>query len=163
MRVVAIIQARLTSTRFPKKVLEKINGETIISRVCKAARESQFIDKVVVAWAHHFPQFNENDVLARYQELAKREHADVVVRLTSDCPLLNEYIISQAVYQFQRNQEPYYCNRDKLRDGFDVQVATVATLFEPSMTDKEHVFSLDINKLSVDTPLDLERVRFYAK
>jgi spore coat polysaccharide biosynthesis protein SpsF len=165
MRVVCIIQARLTSTRFPRKVLEKINGKSMIARVCEAARNSQLVDKVVVAWAHKFPHLDENDVLGRFREVAVRENADVVVRLTSDCPLLSPWVIDDAIARFISISEGdglYYSNRDRLQDGFDVQVLHKDLLNDEEFTDKEHVVKPPL-KLSVDTPEDLERVRNYAR
>lgn len=162
MRVVAIIQARLTSTRFPRKVLEKVDGKSLIARVCEAAREAHLVDKVVVAWAHKFPHLQEYDVLSRYKEVASREKADIVVRLTSDCPLLTGRVIDRAIREFKCQTAPYYCNRDYgAQDGFDVQVFT-ADYLNSEHTDEEHVVKHPV-KLSVDTPEDLARVRAYAE
>jgi spore coat polysaccharide biosynthesis protein SpsF (cytidylyltransferase family) len=158
MRTVAIIQARLTSTRFPRKVLATINGETMISRVCRAARDAELVDKVVVAWAHKFPQLDENDVLSRYRIMARREQAELVVRLTSDCPLLTPAWIDNAIAQFRLNNSDYFSNH---RDGFDVQVFYPHVLYT-DIAHKEHVIA-DFDTvpcgLSVNTIEDLERVR----
>jgi spore coat polysaccharide biosynthesis protein SpsF len=161
VKIVCVIQARLTSTRLPRKVLEKVKGESIISRVCRAARGSK-ADKVVVAWAHKFPHLDETDVLGRYKEIAEREKADVVVRITSDCPLLTHQIVNHAIDRYLELRPTVYCNRDEgYRDGFDVQVFHAGLLKCSGWTDKEHVIAQPM-KLSVDTAEDLERVRAYV-
>lgn len=157
MKIIAIIQARLTSTRLPGKVLMKINGETIISRICKAIRASR-VDKIVVVWAHKFPQFDENDVLSRYKYIVKRDKPNVVVRITSDCPLITKYDINDAIINFILSKANYYSNH---YDGHDVQVF-YPTVLEGSLAHKEHViadFATKKTGLSVDTLEDLERVR----
>lgn len=163
-KIVCIIQARLTSTRFPKKVLEKINGKSMIALVCEAAREARFVDQVVVAWAHKFTHLDENDVLGRFREIALRTNADVIVRLTSDCPLLKGCYIDEAIGGYLYKDEYYFNNREHRNywDGLDVQVMSKECLFDDSMTHKEHVIS-PLPKMSVDTPEDLERVRRYEE
>jgi spore coat polysaccharide biosynthesis protein SpsF (cytidylyltransferase family) len=162
-KVVLIIQARLSSSRFPRKVLEKVKGKSLIARVCAAARASRYADKVVVVWAHKFPHLDENNVLGRFQEVVKREDAKVVVRLTSDCPLLTGPIIDWAIEKyFERGLRYYYNHWDGYIDGFDVQVIDARLLFMPYWTDTEHVIHPP-TKLSVDTPEDLERVRNHAR
>jgi glutamate-1-semialdehyde 2,1-aminomutase len=167
VRIVAIIQARLTSTRFPNKVMQTVGGKTLVKRVWEAAKGSQLVDKVVVAWPEGFPQLAENDVLGRFRFVAEREKAEVIVRLTADCPLLTSEIIDEAICQFNVTHASYYCNRGVQPDGFDVQVFRRHVLYDPYMTDKEHVIHAagyaTSPKFSVDTLEDLHRVRMYAR
>jgi spore coat polysaccharide biosynthesis protein SpsF len=157
--ILAIIQTRLTSKRFPRKVLEKVGGKSLIARVCEAARESKYIDKVVVAWAHKFPHLDENDVLGRFQEIVTQYQPDHVVRLTADCPLLTGPLIDYAVSKyFNLGVQYFYAGPD----GFDVQIFEPDLLWEPDLTDTEHVIK-PLPKLSVDTTEDLERVRAYVQ
>ena len=170
-----IIQARLTSTRFPGKVLEKVDGKSMIARVCEAARGvPRKYGKVVVAWAHHFPHLDENDVLGRFREIClKHWPAKKIVRLTSDCPLLTSRVINLAMYGASPASSAYYCNRVYgAPDGMDVEVFEPDALFSEYWTDKEHVikpeFKIpanqpDMPKLSVDTPEDLALVRDYVE
>ena len=158
LKVVCIIQARFTSTRFPFKVLQKVGGKSIIARVCEAARDAKLVNKVVVAWAHKFPFLDENDVLGRFREVVTRERPDIVVRLTSDCPLLTSVWIDNAIAQFRNDNSSYFSNH---KDGFDVQVFYPYMLWSTT-THKEHVFA-DFDTvstgLSVNTPEDLAKVR----
>lgn len=156
--VLAIIQARLTSSRLPRKVLRKVGGKTIISRVCQAARDAKLVDKVVVAWAQHYPHLEENNVLGRFREIVKKYKPDIVVRLTSDCPLLDGQFIDCAIKAFKALNTDYYSNH---LDGFDVQVFKPELLWTNGVCHYEHIisdFKTVPTGLSVNTEDDLKRV-----
>lgn len=157
MKYLAIIQARIGSTRFPNKVMQTVGGKTLVKRVWEAAKGCHLIDKVVVAWPERYPDLDENDVMGRFQRLVDEFKPMYVVRLTSDCPLITSAHIYLAILNFENNAFPYYSNH---KDGFDVQV------FSPSlMNHKEHViadFTTPNTGLSVNTREDLERVRAYV-
>lgn len=116
MRTVAIIQARMGSTRLPGKVLMDLAGEPVLARVVERARRAKTLNEVVVATtveaadtpivrlceARHWPCFrgSEADVLDRYYQAAKAFRADVVVRITSDCPLIEPEVVDRLVGEF---------------------------------------------------------------
>ena len=108
-RVVAIIQARLGSQRFPRKVVADIHGQPMLARMIGRVCRSEMVHQVVVAtpddeivrlagdagvWAM---KGSEEDVLGRYYRAARDCNADVVVRLTGDCPLIDAEVIDGAV------------------------------------------------------------------
>lgn len=158
-KVLVIIQARLTSTRLPRKVLMTVGGKTIISRVCTAARDWPIEKKIVVAWAHKFPHLDENDVLGRFREVVLKYKPDIVIRLTSDCPLLNQWDIREAWFKFNSQNTDYYSNH---LDGKDVQIFKPELLWTKGVFHKEHViadFTTKPTGLSVNTIEDLERIR----
>lgn len=167
-----IIQARLTSTRFPGKILQLVNGRTILKRVWDAAKGS-FADKVIVAWPERYPDLDENDVRERFRRISREFPSQHIIRVTSDCPLITSAVINEAIMEYNKLRKEdhglqYYCNRVKYPDGFDVQIFSSFLLHRNYMTHKEHVIAPQKYKtknkwLSVDTPADLERVRFYAK
>src|ERR1044072_383690 len=111
--IVAIIQARMGSTRLPGKVLADIAGAPMLARVVERTRRSRVVKKVVVATttaaiddsivtfcdAEGIAAFrgHETDVLDRFYRAAKGEAADVVVRITADCPLIDPEIIDRVV------------------------------------------------------------------
>lgn len=112
-RVVAIVQARMGSSRLPGKVLELLAGESMLARVVARLRAATTIDDVVIATttapgddavvreaerveAGVF-RGSETDVLARYAGAATAARADVVVRVTSDCPLLDPTVVDRVV------------------------------------------------------------------
>jgi len=113
LRTVAISQARMGSTRLPGKVLMDLSGEPMLARVVERTRRARTVDEVVVAtstlpaddriarlcesreWACF--RGSELDVLDRYYQAALRFGAEVVVRVTSDCPLIDPELIDQHV------------------------------------------------------------------
>ncbi len=173
MKTVAIIQARLTSTRFPRKVLAKIKGKTMLQWVIDAVNEAKEVDQVIVAIPNgqKIPFKNaekfegkEFDVLDRYYRCARQYKADIIVRITSDCPLTNSRNIDSAINYFKRHKFPYV--KSSAIDGLDVEVFSYLMLqqtWENSSLpdDKEHVtpYMQRVTKLSVDTKEDLERVK----
>ncbi len=162
----AIIQARLFSTRFPGKVMQLVGGKTMVRRVWDAAKGS-FADKVVVAWPERFPDMEENDLHGKFCRLIQEFKPTYVIRLTADCPLLTSRDINDAIKAFEigrRNYAPLnYCYYNNGRDGFDVQIFTPEFMY--THPNKEHVLDVEHNSggLSVNTPDDLARVRTYAR
>lgn len=126
MRVVAIVQARMGSSRLPGKVLEDLAGHSMLSRVISRLRASHVIDEVIVATTTHLQddaiveecdrcsvsvtRGNENDVLDRYYHAAKANKADVVVRVTSDCPLLDPEVTGKTIQAFLQGKPDYASN-----------------------------------------------------
>jgi len=116
LRVVAIIQARMGSTRLPGKVLLDLAGKPMLARGVNRVRRTQALDEVVVAttvqpaddvivrlcaergWLCF--RGSEDDVLDRYYHAAVAHQADIVVRVTSDCPLIEPEIVDRAVWEF---------------------------------------------------------------
>lgn len=199
MKTVAIIQARLGSRRLPRKVLADLHGKPLIDHVVERAWMIQGIDSVVLNIPHGdhalslgrdcavFPvKDQEEDVLGSYLTVAEAHGADVIVRLTGDCPLLAPDLISKALAAFKINYgaELYlplcmpYC---RVADGWDAEIFTMDLLREAAEQagpdEREHVTtwmrhddfirmayypeSHDYTalKCSVDTVEDLERVR----
>jgi len=169
-KIVAIIQARLTSKRLPRKILMNLGGKPIIERVIDAVKDVGLVDKIVVASPHEFkcsvPIFigDEFDVLKRYYDCAMAYDADIVVRITSDCPLLDSDIIEFAILYFRMTKYEYVYFAPV--DGLDVEVFTMQILKEANMyaterADREHVtpYMKRKTKISVDTKSDLLKVR----
>lgn len=116
MKIVAIVQARMGSTRLPGKVLLSLAGEPVLTRVVKRVRRARTLHEVVVATtvepsddlivsfchANEWPclRGSEADVLDRYYQVARARSADVIVRITADCPLIDPGIIDAAVAAF---------------------------------------------------------------
>lgn len=166
----AIIQARQTSTRLPNKILKKIGDKTMLEMVVNAVRNATLVDRIVVAAPHVVPTYgcdlfigSEEDVLDRYYKCALKYSADIIVRITSDCPLLNTTVIDWAIQAREDWDMPFVVFAPI--DGWDVEVFTMDMLFETwvsavSKEDKEHVtpYMRRVTKLSVDTSEDYERM-----
>jgi spore coat polysaccharide biosynthesis protein SpsF len=113
MRIAAIIQARMGSTRLPGKVLTELGGTTMLGQVVRRVRDARHITDVVVATSTaaddgaiareaerlgaSVHRGSETDVLARFVGAARSVSADAIVRLTADCPLLDAGVIDEVV------------------------------------------------------------------
>ena len=125
-RIVAIIQARMSSSRLPGKVLLDISGQSMLARVVERTRLAHTLDEVVVATTSDpsddpvadlcaqrgYPNYRGSlhDVLDRYYQSAKAFAAQVIVRITADCPLIDPSVIDQTVRVFlgeAENPESY--------------------------------------------------------
>ncbi len=140
MKTVAIIQARMTSTRLPGKILADLAGKPLLYHVVVRAKQSRTLDLVAVATTEGLtddetaryceqvgiPCFrgSEDDVLDRYYQSAKHFGAGVVVRLTADCPLLDPEVIDKVVRFFYAGDYDYVSNtiEPTYPDGLDTEV-----------------------------------------
>ena len=128
MRVVAIVQARLGSIRLPEKVLQNICDKPLIELLLARLSYSTQVDEIIVATSkepknHTLQLFveslglkctrgSEEDVLDRFYESAKEMNADVVVRITGDCPLIDPVIVDQCINKFKEGNIDYCSNID---------------------------------------------------
>lgn len=140
MKTVALIQARMTSSRLPGKVLQDIGGCPMLLRVVDRAKQAKTIDIVAVITSTHESDdaieqcCNENgiqvfrgnldDVLDRYYQAAIHFHADAIVRITADCPLLDPAISDLVVEAFKNGNYDYVSNAIECTypDGLDTEV-----------------------------------------
>ncbi len=146
MTTVAIVQARMGSSRLPGKVLCELAGDTMLARVVQRLRAARTIDDIVIATTtapsddavvrearrlgarvHRGP---ESNVLTRYVDAARAWRADVVVRVTADCPLLDPGVVDTVVTElFARPVD--YCSNTHARTyprGLDVEAMHRDTL-----------------------------------
>jgi len=162
MKILAIVQARLGSKRYPKKVLQKIGTTTIIELLLERLSRSKKISKIIVATTTNnedvelikfvenlgyncFPG-NENDVLDRYYQVAKLEKADVIVRITGDCPFVDANIVDKVIEGLLLTNSDYSSNTQPptYPDGLDVEAFNFKSLEYAwnktnSNYDREHV------------------------
>jgi len=128
-RVVLIIQARMSSSRLPGKVLMDIEGVPMLGRVVDRARRAEAVDEVVVATSREpsddaiaefcaaadirLARGSHYDVLDRYYATALANHADVVVRITGDCPLIDPELVQETIGILEGSGSP------SMTDGSD--------------------------------------------
>ena len=126
MRIVAIIQAHMGSTRLPGKVLLDLCGRSMLARVVRRAQRAELIDEVTVACSTEAAdeaivtecdalgirvyRGSDNDVLDRYHGAAKEFEADAVVRITSDCPVIDPEVSDKVIAKFIESGADYVSN-----------------------------------------------------
>jgi spore coat polysaccharide biosynthesis protein SpsF len=140
-RVVAIIQARTGSTRLPRKIFADIGGDTMLGRTVRRTTRAATVQEVAIATTDRPDDLavvaeaerlgvrvtcgSEADVLDRYRQAARAFDADAVVRITSDCPLMDPAVIDLVVGEFLGHAGVDYCSNVLHRTfprGLDVEV-----------------------------------------
>jgi glutamate-1-semialdehyde 2,1-aminomutase len=162
MKIVAIVQARMGSTRLPNKVMKPICGRPMIELLLARLERAHTLDQIVLATsvdernqqlADHVSNlgFNvfrgsEDDVLDRYLQAAKGSAAEAVVRITGDCPLVDPDLVDSVVKAFLDSGVDYLSNTapPTYPDGLDIEVFTRSALERAAtetdkLFDREHV------------------------
>lgn len=146
MKTVIIVQARMTSTRLPGKVLKTVLGKTLLEylfdRLDRVALADGFMvatttndtDEPIVDLCRRCGvevwRGSEADVLSRYHGAATVAQADTVVRITSDCPLLDPMIVDDAIAFFRQNRDRFDYVSNALRPGYPLGMAVEVFHFE---------------------------------
>ena len=158
-----IVQARLESTRLPNKILRIINKKTILKTLLDRLKRSNLAEKIIIAipkntknvelknyiiknkFANIYEGSSEN-VLSRYYGAAKKFSSDIIIRITSDCPLIDSKILDQMILKFIDSNVDFLSNtlNPTFPDGYDVEIFDFNTLKKTyaeakSLKDKEHV------------------------
>jgi spore coat polysaccharide biosynthesis protein SpsF len=152
MKKVAIIQARMSSSRLPGKVLQEAGGQPLLERMVERVQKATRIDETWIATTtdvsddaianfcetRHISCFRGNllDVLDRYYQAALVCQPDIVVRLTGDCPFIDPELIDETIDALLREKADFACNRlpppftRTYPIGLDVEVCTFKALEE---------------------------------
>lgn len=162
-RVVVICQCREGSSRLPGKALKKVQGKSLIEHLIHRVRRSRLADSLVIAIPQkekggaiqklceklNCPCFlgADDDVFSRYLEAAKAFSAEIVVRITGDCPLICPELIDEMLAAFFKESDcDYFSNviERSFPKGLDIEIVPLATLEKLkdktlSAFDKEHV------------------------
>jgi glutamate-1-semialdehyde aminotransferase/spore coat polysaccharide biosynthesis protein SpsF (cytidylyltransferase family) len=175
-----IIQARLGSTRYPDKVLEKLGKKTLIETIVKRLSKSKLVDKIIVATTNNkkdkklvnllkkkkinFYTGDERNVLLRYYSLAKKFKPTHVVRVCGDCPFSDYKILDKMIQLVKTRNYDYISNTNPptFPDGLDLEVFSTKSLLEARKKakhsfDKEHVTPFIIRNTKNSYNLSLER------
>lgn len=142
MKKVIIIQARMGSTRLPGKVMMKLKGKSMLEQLINRLRNCINVDDIIVATSveekddsieQECKRINvncfrgsEDNVLSRYYYAAKESNADVIIRITADCPVMDYKIIDNMLEKFMKSNTDYMSNFDILENtfprGMDVEI-----------------------------------------
>ena len=162
-----ILQARLGSSRYPKKVIQKIANRPLIDFQLKRLCKCQLVNSIILATTNleedkslkcladinnvHFFQGEANDVLKRYLDAATEHSLDIIIRVTGDCPFSDPGLIDRAIDLFIEGNYEYVSNNKPptFPDGLDIEIFSYDHLKRLDsetllMKDREHVTSLSL-------------------
>lgn len=200
IKIVAIVQARMGSTRFKNKVMKTVVEMPLIEILLKRLSTSKMISEIVLATSveasndllvEHVSQLgihtfrgSEDNVLKRFYEAAKFANADIIIRITGDCPLVDATLVDRVVESFIEAKVDYCSNilPPTFPDGLDIEVFSFSALEKTynetiEKFDKEHVttymrfsgkFSIhnvsneidySVSRWTVDDPEDLSVIK----
>ncbi|SCG85845.1 cytidylyltransferase domain-containing protein [Methanobacterium congolense] len=149
MKIGAVVQARTSSTRLPRKVLKELpmgSGVTVLEQVIRRLKQSKKLDEIVIATTEdetdnpiveiarkedvRYFRGSLDNVLERYYLAAQENHLDVIVRITSDCPCIDPGIIDTLVENHLENGADYTSNSliRTFPHGLDVEVVNFRVL-----------------------------------
>lgn len=138
--IAAIIQARMGSTRLPNKVLKILGDKTVLEQVYARVKRSSLVDEIFIATTinrNDLPLLNlcssngmrvfcgsEDNVLDRYYQLSNLIKAEHIVRITSDCPVIDSKLIDMLIENHLKSNSDYTSNtlEDSYPDGLDTEV-----------------------------------------
>lgn len=187
MKIIAITQARFSSSRLPGKVLKKLGSKTALDIHLRRIKKSKLITDFIVATtnepeskeieaialAQGFLCFhgNTDDVLDRFYESCRQFNPDYIVRLTSDCPLVDPIYIDDLIEKFLKSSVDYAANClvPTLPDGMDAEIFSFQSLSKAwreadKKSEREHVTTYIRNSgkfktMSVEYPVDCSKFR----
>ncbi len=161
-RIVVTIEARMTSSRLPGKVLLKSCGKPLLQHMIERLRRSKSIDDIIVATTTndtdntivelcekincHYYRGSEENVLQRVLQAAQYYHADVIVETTGDCPCIDWRHIDRLVNFYNNNEYDFVsnCTEPSYPDGFNIRIFSTQALervnrLTDDPKDREHV------------------------
>lgn len=145
-KVIAIVQARVGSTRLPGKVLKEVNGKALIEILFHRLSQAKNIDKIILATSestendslvnlieklgYDVYRGSENDVLERYYNAAKEYQPETIVRITGDCPIIDPTLVDEVILLYKQNKVDYASNTNPptYPDGLDTEIFSLEAL-----------------------------------
>ncbi len=144
MKVTAIIQARMSSTRLPGKVLMEVMGRPLLSYQIEKLRFSKRVDEIIIATTMNKEDVSiaelaqkeglkvfrgsEDDVLDRYYQAAKEYNAEHIMRLTADCPLIDPEVCDQVAEYYFNSKLDYVRTGETFAEGLDCEIFSFKAL-----------------------------------
>ena len=164
MKTIIIVQARMTSTRLPGKILKKVLSKSLLEYQIERLKRVNLADEIVIATTTNntdhpivelcdylsvkYFRCSEEDVLERYYQAAKKYQGDAIVRVTSDCPLIDPQTIDKVIQFYLEHRSEYdyvaNCLERTYPRGMDTEVFSFTTLEQAfleatTQPEREHV------------------------
>ena len=185
VKTILITQARSGSTRLPGKIFKKINFESLLEIHLKRLNKCKNVSKIIVAttnkpedkviydyavgWGFNSFRGSESDVLDRFYQAVRDEKPDLIVRVTSDCPLIDPKLVDKVI-KFSINGNVDYCSNgliERYPDGQDVEVFKFSTLekawkYAKLKSEREHVTPYIIKHSDFKGGSEFTALNFYS-
>lgn len=160
MKVLAIVQARCSSSRLPRKVIKELAGKPMIVQELERLSQSKMIDKIILATSYESSddpleqvlagtdievfRGNLDDVLDRYYQCAKQYQPEHVVRITGDCPVIDWRLVDEVITKHIEHGNDYTVTSEDYPDGLDTEVMKFSALEKVwknarLLSEREHV------------------------
>ncbi len=170
MKIVATIEARMTSTRLPGKVLMKVKKKTFLEYLVERLKKINELDEIILCTTRNntddvlvkkskelnikFFRGSENNVLSRVVSATKKYKADVVVQITADCPIIDYKIIRKAISIFKKKKYDCVSNSfiRSFPDGMDVNVLNAKALYKTKSLAKSNLYKEHVTLFVKDNP-----------
>ena len=176
-KIIATIEARMTSTRLPGKVLLPLGGTTVLGLLIERLKRSQYLDAICVATTTNAQddrvaalakelgvecfRGSEADVLGRVLGAAQANKADIIVEITGDCPFTDHRVVDRGIEEFFTRSVDYVSNALSVtypRGGFEVQVFPTSVLAEVDTLTQEPIDRTHVSYYIYQHP---EKYRLY--
>ena len=171
-KIVAIIQARMGSTRLPQKAMRKILGKTLVEWARYRLQFCKNVDQIVLSTADtkdndilvehakniglEYYRGSEKDLVSRLSETARKFSANAIVRITGDCPLVDPAIVDNLIKEYLKDWEntDYVCNvlPPTYPDGMDVEIISIKALEKLDRDIKDNLYREWITTTLMENP-----------
>ena len=189
--IIGIIQARTNSSRLPKKVLKLINRKSVLEYMLERVLQSKKLEKIIVATTQKeeddeivnickkcgidYYRGSEDDVLERFKMASDEKNSKIIVRLNSDCPLIDGSLIDCTIKEFLKNEYDYvstiFPKKGTYPEGMSVEVFSkklldIAYTESKKPSEREHVTPFIWRNISrfrlkrIEYERDLSKYRF---
>ena len=170
MKIIATIEARMTSSRLPGKVIMKVKKKTLLEFLVERLKKIKEIDDIILCTTRNstddilvkkaielnikYFRGSENNVLSRITGAAKKFEADTVVQITADCPIIDYKIIKKLIIIYKKNN--YDCVSNSFirsyPDGMDVNVLTAKSLIKSNLLSKKKKYKEHVTLFIKNNP-----------
>jgi len=180
MKIIATIEARMTSSRLPGKVLMRVKKKSFLEYLVERLRKIKELDEIILCTTRNntddilikkakelkikFFRGSENNVLSRVVSAVKKYEADVVVQITADCPIIDYKIVEQAIKLFKSKKYDCVSNSfvRSFPDGMDVNVIKAKALYKTKLFAKTKSYKEHVTLFIKDNPKIFKIKNFIA-
>jgi spore coat polysaccharide biosynthesis protein SpsF len=180
MKIIATIEARMTSSRLPGKVLMRVKKKSFLEYLVERLRKIKELDEIILCTTRNntddilikkakelkikFFRGSENNVLSRVVSAVKKYEADVVVQITADCPIIDYKIVEQAIKLFKSKKYDCVSNSfvRSFPDGMDVNVIKAKALYKTKLFAKTKPYKEHVTLFIKDNPKIFKIKNFIA-